>query len=107
MSLFRQRCPRPFHHRLVYANERRERLRDIERKARQELGLDVEQYSVNDADQHEESAQRLKGVFLDATKHTRQRNLLQRRASLSRFNVVLLLLLLVIALVILFVLMAQ
>ena len=39
MSLFRQPRPRRFHHEYIYVDERKERLKQIERKAREELGL--------------------------------------------------------------------
>ena len=105
MSLFRQPRPRPFHHRLVYTDERRNRLRNIEQRARQELGLDSVQSSKQPSDS--DARQRLKGTFLAATSHTRRRVRHQQRASLSRFNIVLLLFLLAIALVVLKVLMAS
>ena len=41
MNPFRVRQPRRFHHPLIYSDERQERLRDIERRARRELGLPV------------------------------------------------------------------
>lgn len=40
MSLFRQKKPRPFHHDWLYVDERRERLRQIEQQARDELVRD-------------------------------------------------------------------
>lgn len=39
MNLFRQPRPRRFHHEHIYVDEREERLQQIERKAREELGL--------------------------------------------------------------------
>lgn len=39
MKLFQTRKPRPFNHKLIYSDERDERLKDIEQRARQELGL--------------------------------------------------------------------
>ena len=96
MSLFKQRRPRPFHHELVYASERRDRLRRIEEQARRELGFDGSPAESGQSDKN--AADRLHGVFLSATKHTSRRS--QQRGTLSRFNVVLLLLLLVIAIVV-------
>ena len=37
MSIFRPRRPRPFNHRLLYIDERKERLKAIEQRARREL----------------------------------------------------------------------
>jgi hypothetical protein len=39
MSLFKPRRPRPFHHEWLYVNERRDRLKAIEQRARRELGM--------------------------------------------------------------------
>lgn len=39
MNLFRQPKPRRFEHSNIYADERKERLRQIEERARQELGM--------------------------------------------------------------------
>lgn len=41
MKLFQTRRPRPFSHKMIYADERRERVKDIERRARRELGMPV------------------------------------------------------------------
>lgn len=38
MSLFCNRRPRPFSHRMIYTDERSERLEAIEKRARRELG---------------------------------------------------------------------
>lgn len=37
--LFQTRRPRRFHHEMIYSDERSERLKAIERRARQELGM--------------------------------------------------------------------
>lgn len=101
MSLFKQRRPRPFHHELVYANERRDRLRQIEQQARRELGLDKAPPNSQQAEQC--AADRLNGVFLGATKHASRRS--QLRGTPSRFNIIFLLLLLAIAIIVLWTLM--
>ena len=41
MSLFSRRKPRGFNHRYIYYDERRERLRAIEERARRELGIEA------------------------------------------------------------------
>ena len=38
-NLFKMRKPRRFHHDYLYVDERKERLREIEERARSELGL--------------------------------------------------------------------
>ena len=101
MSLFKQRRPRPFHHELVYASVRRDRLCQIEQQARRELGLDKAPSNSQQAEQS--AADRLHGVFLGATKHASRRS--QQRGTLSRFNIMLILLLLAIAIIVLWTLM--
>lgn len=41
MRLFQTRRPRQFNHKMIYADNRSERVKDIERRARQELGMTV------------------------------------------------------------------
>ena len=45
MSFFRQPKPRPFRYHMLYVDERRERLKDIEERAKRELNGDVETQS--------------------------------------------------------------
>lgn len=51
MIFFKQRKPRRFHHQYLYVDERKERLREIERKAREELGM---KESSDHADPHQD-----------------------------------------------------
>lgn len=39
MALFRQRKPRKFNHKYIYVDERADRLREIEERARRDLGM--------------------------------------------------------------------
>jgi hypothetical protein len=39
MSMFKQRKPRPFSHKYIYVDERADRLREIEERAKRELGM--------------------------------------------------------------------
>ena len=39
MGIFNQRKPRGFQHQYIYVDERRERLREIEERAKRDLGL--------------------------------------------------------------------
>ena len=54
--------PRPFNHKLIYVDNRQERLKEIEQKARQELGMEL-QPSYSPAHLH--------GVFSAAQSHRR------------------------------------
>lgn len=39
MGIFKQRKPRGFQHQYIYVDERRERLREMEERAKRELGM--------------------------------------------------------------------
>lgn len=60
MSLFSRRKPRGFNHRYIYYDERRERLRAIEERARRELGIEAPE---------EFRPEHLRGVFSGSTRH--------------------------------------
>ena len=64
MGLFNQRKPRPFRHRYMFVDERKERIRDIEEKAKAELGM-----KADGRQEHE----RTQGMFINATRHVRKR----------------------------------
>lgn len=64
MSLFSMRKPRGFHHEYIYYDERKARLKELEEKARRELGLS------SPASFRPES---LHGAFVHATNHLRKR----------------------------------
>lgn len=64
MGLFNQRKPRPFRHRYMFVDERKERIRDIEEKAKAELGMK--------ADGRQEY-ERIQGMLINATRHVRKR----------------------------------
>ena len=83
--LFQTRKPRPFHHEMVYADDRRERLAAIERRARHELGLKMDDgveslKDSGDVDAH--SAPRAQRDFSDG--RISFRSDLQRRAPSRR-----------------------
>ena len=64
MSLFCNRRPRPFSHRMIYSDERSERLKAIEKRAKRELGIIPP----------EESSPGIRhGVFLGELRHTARR----------------------------------
>lgn len=64
MGLFNQRKPRRFSHRYIFVDERKDKLRDVERRAKAELGMGA-------PDPHRRD--RLRGVFLNATRHASSR----------------------------------
>lgn len=65
MGLFNQRKPRAFHHEWIYVDERKEKLKKMEEKAKRELGLLPPETSTH----HE----RIRGAFVDTTKHLKRR----------------------------------
>ena len=46
-NLFKVRKPRRFHHDFLYVDERKERLKEIEERARRELGLPLKDKDRN------------------------------------------------------------
>ncbi len=68
MSFFCQQKPRKFHHEYMFVDERKDRLKDIERRAKSEL----ENGDTNSSAYYD--GERLRGRFLNATKHAKRRN---------------------------------
>ena len=65
MALFKTREPRKFHHPYIYINERKEKLKAIEERAKRELGmLPPKEFNPED----------IRGTFVKGTKHLRRRN---------------------------------
>lgn len=65
MGLFTQRKPRGFHHQYIYVDERKERLREMEERAKRELGmLDPKESTTED---------RIRGKIVEQTKHLKRR----------------------------------
>lgn len=64
MSLFKQREPRRFEHNYIYYDERKEKLRNIEQKAKRELGM-LEQETYDPEKQ-------IRGKFAEQTKHLKR-----------------------------------
>lgn len=86
MSLFRSRRPRKFDIGNIYVNERKDRLRAIEQKARRELGMTVNS---------EQTLRR--GMFMDNSRHIRRKGTgRNRRSPFFVANIFLLLLILLI-----------
>ena len=65
MGFFNQPKPRRFNHQYIYVDERRERLREMEERAKRELGL------IPEAEKTAE--ERIRGKFVDGTKHLKRR----------------------------------
>lgn len=85
MSLFRQPRPRRFHHEYIYVDERKERLKQIEQKAREELGMTPHKAL---------DREKIHQAFLEAMPHTKRKR--QRRGvAFPLLQLVLLMLLLV------------
>lgn len=64
MGLFTVRKPRGFHHNYIYYDPRKEKLKEIDEKAKRELGiLPPKEFSPED----------IRGKFVGATKHLKRR----------------------------------
>ncbi|MBQ8606715.1 MAG: hypothetical protein IJ417_00790 [Bacteroidaceae bacterium] len=64
MGIFTQRKPRGFQHEWIYVDERKEKLKKIEEKAKRDLGmLPPEEYNP----------ERIRGSFVEATTHLKRR----------------------------------
>ena len=59
MGFFKQRRPRGFNHQFIYVDERRERLKAMEERAKRELGL------IPEAEKTAE--ERIRGKFVEQT----------------------------------------
>lgn len=64
MGFFKQRKPRGFSHQYIYVDERRERLKAMEERARRELGM------VPEAEKTTED--RIRGKFVEQTSHLKR-----------------------------------
>ncbi len=63
MGMFKTRKPRAFNHPYIYIDERKEKLKDIEERAKRELGmLPPKEFDPQD----------FRGTFVKATKHLRR-----------------------------------
>ena len=64
MGFFNQRKPRGFNHQYIYVDERKERLKAMEERARRELGL------IPEAEKTTE--ERIRGKFVEQTSHLKR-----------------------------------
>ena len=65
MGFFKQRKPRGFNHQYIYVDERKERLRAMEERARRELGL------IPEAEKTTE--ERIRGKIAEQSTHLRRK----------------------------------
>ena len=64
MGMFTTRKPRGFHHNYIYYDPRKEKLKEIDERAKRELGLlPPKEFSPED----------IRGKFVQATKHLKRR----------------------------------
>ena len=64
MGMFTTRNPRGFHHNYIYYDPRKEKLKEIDERAKRELGiLPPKEFSPED----------IRGKFVQATKHLKRR----------------------------------
>lgn len=64
MALFKTRMPRGYHHSYIYIDERKEKLKALEEKAKRELGM---------LPPKEFDPEAIRGTFVRGTKHLRRR----------------------------------
>lgn len=64
MGFFNQRKPRGFSHQYIYVDERREKLKAMEERARRELGLIPEPEKTTE--------ERIRGKFVEQTSHLKR-----------------------------------
>lgn len=65
MGFFNQRKPRGFNHQYIYVDERRERLKEMEERAKRELGMTPEPQKT--------AEERIRGRFVEETTHLKRR----------------------------------
>ena len=63
MSLFKTREPRRYHHPYMFIDEREEKLKKIEERAKRELGMLPDKFDPEE----------IRGTFVKGTKHLRRR----------------------------------
>lgn len=89
MELFTQRRPRRFNHKYMFVDERKDRIKDIEQRAKASLGGAAASPSAHE---------RLRGTFLSATRHASKRR--ERRLAggfVLTYGVILVLLVILVA----------
>lgn len=64
MGIFNQRKPRKFNHQYIYVDERRERLKEMEERAKRELGMLPQEKQT--------AEERIRGKFVEQTSHLKR-----------------------------------
>lgn len=91
MGIFNQRQPRGFSHQYIYVDERKEKLKELEERAKRELGM---------IEPKEKTAEeRIRGKIVDQTTHLRRKK--ENDAPISSKRLILILALLVMILFVL------
>ncbi len=80
MGIFNQRKPRGFQHQYIYVDERRERLREIEERAKRELGIQSQEATTEE---------RIRGKMVEQTKHLKRRKENDNPISTKRIIIIL------------------
>ena len=65
MGIFNQRKPRGFQHQYIYVDERKERLREMEERAKRELGMLPEKAAT--------AEERIRGKIVEQTTHVKRK----------------------------------
>lgn len=65
MGMFKQRGPRGFQHQYIYVDERKERLKEIEARAKRELGMLPPKEAT--------AEERIRGKMVEQTTHLKRR----------------------------------
>ncbi len=65
MGIFNQRKPRGFQHQYIYVDERKERLREMEERAKRELGMLPEKEAT--------AEERIRGKIVEQTTHVKRK----------------------------------
>lgn len=92
MSIFKTREPRRFEHQYIYVDERKERLKEIEDRAKRDLGMLPEKEST--------AEERIRGKMVEQTSHLKRRK--ENDAPITSKRLILILALLIVVLLALF-----
>ena len=65
MGIFNQRKPRGFQHQYIYVDERKERLKEMEERAKRELGMLPEREAT--------AEERIRGKIVEQTTHVQRK----------------------------------
>lgn len=84
MGIFNQRKPRGFQHQYIYVDERRERLKEIEERAKRDLGMTPQREAT--------AEERIRGKIAEQSTHLKRR--MENDAPISSKRLILILALL-------------